>query len=36
MNTSLLVDFRLSKGDGLEFKRHFVKIKAQLKDIIER
>ncbi|XP_068732386.1 serine/threonine-protein kinase Chk1-like [Montipora capricornis] len=36
MNGSLLVDFRLSKGDGLEFKRHFLKIKAQLKDIIER
>jgi len=36
MSPSLLVDFRLSKGDGLEFKRHFLKIKAQLKDIIDR
>ncbi|KAJ7333065.1 Serine/threonine-protein kinase Chk1 [Desmophyllum pertusum] len=36
MNPSLLVDFRLSKGDGLDFKRHFLKIKAQLKDIIDR
>lgn len=25
-----------SQGDGLEFKRHFLKIKAQLKDIIDR
>jgi len=32
----LMVDFRLSKGDGLDFKRHFLKIKAQLKDIIDR
>lgn len=36
MHPSLLVDFRLSKGDGLDFKRHFLKIKAQLKDIIDR
>ncbi|CAH3175037.1 unnamed protein product [Porites lobata] len=36
MSSSLLVDFRLSKGDGLEFKRHFLKIKAQMKDIIDR
>lgn len=32
----LMVDFRLSKGDGLDFKRHFLKIKALLKDIIDR
>lgn len=30
----VLLDFRLSKGDGLEFKRFFVKIKHKLGDII--
>ncbi|XP_030066164.1 serine/threonine-protein kinase Chk1 [Microcaecilia unicolor] len=34
MNDRILVDFRLSKGDGLEFKRHFLKIKGQLQDIV--
>lgn len=34
MDGKLLVDFRLSKGCGLEFKRRFVKIKALLEDII--
>ncbi|XP_041030511.1 serine/threonine-protein kinase Chk1 [Carcharodon carcharias] len=34
MNERILVDFRLSKGDGLEFKRHFVAIKHKLSDII--
>ncbi|XP_059813226.1 serine/threonine-protein kinase Chk1-like [Hypanus sabinus] len=34
MNERILVDFRLSKGDGLEFKRHFVTIKHKLSDII--
>ncbi|NWI58483.1 CHK1 kinase, partial [Calyptomena viridis] len=34
MESKILVDFRLSKGDGLEFKRHFLKIKAKLSDII--
>ncbi|KAJ8266614.1 hypothetical protein GJAV_G00132500 [Gymnothorax javanicus] len=34
MGARILVDFRLSKGDGLEFKRHFLKIKRQLGDII--
>uniref|UniRef100_A0AAY4CMZ6 non-specific serine/threonine protein kinase n=1 Tax=Denticeps clupeoides TaxID=299321 RepID=A0AAY4CMZ6_9TELE len=34
MEQRILVDFRLSKGDGLEFKRHFVKIKQKLSDII--
>ncbi|CAL1547190.1 unnamed protein product [Lymnaea stagnalis] len=36
MAGNLLVDFRLSKGDGLEFKRHFVKIKEKLKHIIRK
>lgn len=30
----VLVDFRLSKGDGLEFKKIFIKIKSQLEHII--
>ncbi|XP_029375164.1 serine/threonine-protein kinase Chk1 [Echeneis naucrates] len=34
MNQRVLLDFRLSKGDGLEFKRLFVKIKQKLVDII--
>ncbi|KAG5844553.1 hypothetical protein ANANG_G00163710 [Anguilla anguilla] len=34
MESRILVDFRLSKGDGLEFKRHFLKIKRQLSDIV--
>lgn len=34
MEERILVDFRLSKGDGLEFKRHFLRIKCQLNDII--
>uniref|UniRef100_A0A8P4GAS3 non-specific serine/threonine protein kinase n=1 Tax=Dicentrarchus labrax TaxID=13489 RepID=A0A8P4GAS3_DICLA len=34
MNQRVLLDFRLSKGDGLEFKRLFVKIKQKLGDII--
>ncbi|KAI3373639.1 hypothetical protein L3Q82_022240, partial [Scortum barcoo] len=34
MNQRVLLDFRLSKGDGLEFKRLFVKIKQKLSDII--
>ncbi|XP_038635107.1 serine/threonine-protein kinase Chk1 isoform X2 [Scyliorhinus canicula] len=34
MNERILVDFRLSKGDGLEFKRHFLAIKHKLSDII--
>ncbi|XP_041090780.1 serine/threonine-protein kinase Chk1-like [Polyodon spathula] len=34
MEERILVDFRLSKGDGLEFKRHFLRIKRQLNDII--
>ncbi|XP_062450552.1 serine/threonine-protein kinase Chk1 [Rhea pennata] len=34
MESKILVDFRLSKGDGLEFKRHFLKIKAKLGDVV--
>ncbi|KAK5858481.1 hypothetical protein PBY51_002616 [Eleginops maclovinus] len=34
MNQKVLLDFRLSKGDGLEFKRLFVKLKQKLGDII--
>ncbi|XP_034947360.1 serine/threonine-protein kinase grp [Chelonus insularis] len=34
MDNKILVDFRLSKGDGLEFKRRFVNIKEALEDVI--
>ncbi|CAN2388110.1 regulation of transcription from RNA polymerase II promoter in response to UV-induced DNA damage [Pristimantis euphronides] len=34
MDERILLDFRLSKGDGLEFKRHFLKIKKKLDDIV--
>uniref|UniRef100_A0A1A8I5M8 Serine/threonine-protein kinase CHK1 n=3 Tax=Nothobranchius TaxID=28779 RepID=A0A1A8I5M8_NOTKU len=34
MSQRVLLDFRLSKGDGLEFKRVFVRIKHKLADII--
>lgn len=34
MDGKILVDFRLSKGCGLEFKRRFIKIKSMLKDVI--
>ncbi|XP_021947256.1 serine/threonine-protein kinase Chk1 isoform X2 [Folsomia candida] len=30
---AVLLDFRLSRGDGLEFKRHFLRIKDSLRDI---
>ncbi|KRT81999.1 protein kinase [Oryctes borbonicus] len=33
MDSKLLLDFRLSKGCGLEFKRRFVKLKDALKEI---
>lgn len=33
MGENLLLDFRLSKGDGLEFKRQFIKVKNQMKKI---
>ncbi|XP_013400239.1 serine/threonine-protein kinase Chk1-like [Lingula anatina] len=34
MNNLILVDFRLSKGDGLEFKRQFMKIKGKFSSLI--
>lgn len=34
MDNKILIDFRLSKGDGIEFKRRFVQIKKSLADII--
>ncbi|XP_030638021.1 serine/threonine-protein kinase Chk1 [Chanos chanos] len=34
MEERILIDFRLSKGDGLEFKRIFLKLKQTLGDII--
>uniref|UniRef100_A0A3Q3BSU0 Serine/threonine-protein kinase CHK1 n=1 Tax=Kryptolebias marmoratus TaxID=37003 RepID=A0A3Q3BSU0_KRYMA len=34
MSQRVLLDFRLSKGDGLEFKRLFVKIKQKLGDVV--
>ncbi|XP_077985795.1 serine/threonine-protein kinase Chk1-like [Glandiceps talaboti] len=34
MDDKVMVDFRLSKGDGLEFKRHFLKIKGKCCDFI--
>ncbi|XP_048772853.2 serine/threonine-protein kinase Chk1-like [Ostrea edulis] len=36
MDENLLLDFRLSKGDGLEFKRHFIKIKNHMKAIVSK
>ncbi|XP_011190046.1 serine/threonine-protein kinase grp [Zeugodacus cucurbitae] len=36
MDGKILVDFRLSKGCGLEFKRRFIKIKESLEDIVLR
>jgi len=36
MNTEILVDFRLSKGCGLEFKRHFMEIRRHLASIINK
>lgn len=36
MGENLLLDFRLSKGDGLEFKRHFIKIKEEMKPVISK
>jgi serine/threonine-protein kinase Chk1 len=34
MDGKTLLDFRLSKGCGLEFKRNFVHIKQNLEDIV--
>ncbi|XP_072048437.1 serine/threonine-protein kinase Chk1-like [Amphiura filiformis] len=36
MDNKILVDFRLSKGDGLEFKRQFVKIKGKMTSVITK
>ncbi|CDW55592.1 serine:threonine protein kinase Chk1 [Trichuris trichiura] len=36
MNSSILLDFRLSKGDGLDFKRMFLKLKALLSPHIKQ
>ncbi|XP_012266279.1 serine/threonine-protein kinase grp [Athalia rosae] len=36
MDGKILVDFRLSKGCGIEFKRRFVKIKTDLGDLVEK
>lgn len=36
MNHQTLVDFRLSRGCGLEFKRHFVAIKNVMSKIISK
>lgn len=36
MDGKVLVDFRLSKGDGLEFKRLFVKIKGKMSSVITK
>ncbi|VEN41392.1 unnamed protein product [Callosobruchus maculatus] len=36
MDGKILVDFRLSKGCGLEFKKRFLKIKRYLEDVIDK
>ncbi|XP_074652670.1 serine/threonine-protein kinase Chk1-like [Tubulanus polymorphus] len=36
MSANILLDFRLSKGDGIEFKRQFLKIKERLSPIISK
>lgn len=36
MDDMILLDFRLSKGDGIEFKRRFVEIKRSSADIISK
>lgn len=36
MDGKILLDFRLSRGCGLDFKRGFIKIKEQLADIIAK
>lgn len=36
MDGNILVDFRLSKGCGLEFKKAFIKIRCALEDVILR
>ena len=34
MQSMVLLDFRLSRGCGLDFKRHFLSIKQKLSDIL--
>lgn len=36
MDDAILMDFRLSKGDGIEFKRRFVEIKKAAASIISK
>ncbi|GFX12833.1 hypothetical protein TNCV_1975711 [Trichonephila clavipes] len=36
MREKILIDFRRSRGDGIEFKRHFLKIKESLIKIIDK
>lgn len=36
MNNQTLMDFRLSRGCGLEFKRHFITIKNAMSKIISK
>jgi serine/threonine-protein kinase Chk1 len=36
MNQQTLIDFRLSRGCGLEFKRHFVSIKNAMSKLISK
>ena len=34
MEKQVLLDFRLSRGDGIEFKRRFMQIKSSMESII--
>lgn len=36
MDGKVLLDFRLSKGCGIDFKKKFMKLKESLKDIIDK
>ena len=36
VDQKILVDFRLSRGCGLEFKKHFAKIKGNCGTVIEK
>nr|CAH7748438.1 unnamed protein product [Callosobruchus chinensis] len=36
MDGTILLDFRLSKGCGLEFKKRFLKIKQYLEDVVDK
>ena len=35
VDQKILVEFRLSRGDGLEFKKHFVNIRKNCREVIE-